>query len=169
MKIRTDKAIIVLLSAVFAVTVALTAYLIADENEREEERIPTATFDSAVSLDTSETELLTRFVAAEGEGQPFLCKVCIAAVVINRIEDENFPSALVNVVFDKNDFRSVHENTLGEKRGEREMYVADKAVETALTGQDPTSGALYFAFSEDKEAKIPEKVLFAAGDMVFWK
>lgn len=92
------------------------------------------------SLTDKEMEMLARLVYAEGHGESFEGQVAIAAVVLNRLENDKFPHDLNGVIFEKNAFSVV-------KNGQLPRTVDDtarKAVKEAMSGNDPSLGAIYF-------------------------
>lgn len=84
--------------------------------------------------------LLAHLVQAEAGNQPFLGKVAVAAVALNRLKHPGFPKTLRGVIFQPGQFDSVSNGTF--------FQVPDRgalaAAEMALAGWDPTGGALYF-------------------------
>lgn len=124
--------------------------------------------DARAALSDAERLLLCRFVCAECEGEPFVCKVSAAAVIINRIESEYYPGCCANVIFDAGAFSCVSDGTISDKRSESEMRSAMRAIGLAEGGEDPTSGACSLGHvGEGFRGALPEKITFEAGNMVF--
>ncbi|MGD8191185.1 cell wall hydrolase [Brevibacillus ginsengisoli] len=96
--------------------------------------------EQAVPLSKAEQDELARLVYAEGRGERMEGQVAIAAVVLNRMKDPQFPNELHSVIFQKNAFSSVHGGKLTSQSDDN----AHKAVAAAISGQDPTRGSLYF-------------------------
>lgn len=84
--------------------------------------------------------MLAHLIHAEAGNQPFLGQVAVGAVVLNRLENPSFPKTLRGVIFEPGAFESVGNGTY-YGRPNSENYRAAKA---ALSGWDPTNGALYF-------------------------
>ncbi len=122
----------------------------------------------AVVLTQAEKSLLAQLVSAECQGEPYLCRVAAAAVVLNRVEHAGFPDTVVNVIFSVGAFASVEQGKIGQGPPETEMDMAIsmEAVRQAACGEDPTGGALYFAGENDPRA-TGIAVTFCAGGMVF--
>lgn len=114
----------------------------------------------------AEIALLSRFVSAECRGEPYICRVAAAAVVLNRIKSEGFPNTAEKVIFSAGAFTSVENNTLGQDVGVGDLDLSVQAVRQAVSGEDPTSGALYFAGETDSNISV-SNVSFRAGGMVF--
>lgn len=87
-----------------------------------------------------EKELLARAVYSEARGEQFQGKVAVAAVIINRVEDPDFPGNVAGVIYQPQAFTAVSDGQFWLEP-DREAY---QAVEEALKGQDPSRGALYY-------------------------
>ena len=90
--------------------------------------------------DEKEMELLARAVYSEARGETFEGQVAVAAVILNRLEDRDFPNTIAGVIFQPWAFTAVADGQF--------WYTPNKtsfeAVETALEGEDPSEGALYY-------------------------
>lgn len=84
--------------------------------------------------------LLAAIIESEAAGEPYLGKVAVGAVIINRVENAQFPNTLGGVIFQPGAFESVANGQFGRE------ITADsrRAARDALLGQDPTGNALYF-------------------------
>jgi spore germination cell wall hydrolase CwlJ-like protein len=87
-----------------------------------------------------EIDLLTRAVYSEARGEQFQGQVAIAAVIINRVEDSDFPDSISGVIFEPQAFTAVSDGQFWLEP-DRNAY---RAVEEALEGKDPSGGALYY-------------------------
>ena len=120
------------------------------------------------ALSEAERTLLCRFICAECEGEPFLCRVAAAAVIFNRMDSEYYPSSLANVIFDAGAFSSVSEGTVALEHSDADMRSALRAVRLAQKGEAPTSGALCLGHTgEDLSGPLPSEITLSAGGMVF--
>lgn len=54
---------------------------------------------SAASYNESETYLLGRLVHGEARGEPYVGKVAVAAVVLNRVKSPSFPNTISGVIY----------------------------------------------------------------------
>lgn len=85
---------------------------------------------------------LARIVHAEAEGEPFLGKVAVGAVIVNRTKTPNFPKTVKEVIFQPGQFTPVANGRL------ESIKIIDidsiEAAKLALDGVDPTGGALFF-------------------------
>ncbi len=121
-------------------------------------------------MSEADTALLIHLVANEAGGFPYMTQVCFAAMVLNRVEDPYFPHGVRGVVFESGDFSSVLSGkvtgTLPEGfKNSRKFRIAKKAVEEAMSGQDPTNGALYFSTTTGGKSDFTPS--FECGGMSF--
>lgn len=84
---------------------------------------------------------LARIIAAEAEAEPYIGKVAVAAVILNRVQSPEFPKTVAGVIFKSGEFESVSNGRYNT------MVITDsdiKAAQEAYNGWDPTYGALFF-------------------------
>ena len=88
--------------------------------------------------------LLARIIHAEARGESFEGKVAVGAVVLNRIRSPHFPKTISDVIFQKNNrvyqFSPVGDGSFNLEPDETSLEAALQA----LSGKDPTGGALFF-------------------------
>ena len=91
-----------------------------------------------------ELMLLARIIHAEARGESFEGKVAVGAVVLNRIRSPHFPKTISDVIFQKNNrvyqFSPVGDGSFNLEPDETSLEAALQA----LSGKDPTGGALFF-------------------------
>ncbi|WP_198409576.1 cell wall hydrolase [Limnochorda pilosa] len=85
-------------------------------------------------------DTLARLVHAESEGEPFVGRVAVAAVVLNRVRHSRFPGTIAGVVFQPGAFEPVANGRIWEEPDR----LSRQATKAALDGWDPTGGAIYF-------------------------
>ncbi|MDI6870045.1 MAG: cell wall hydrolase [Bacillota bacterium] len=85
--------------------------------------------------------LLARLVTAEAGNEPLEGQVGVAAVVVNRIRHPGFPKTITAVIREPGQFKAVE---LGRLQSVVPGPTALAAVDRALSGEDPTNGALFF-------------------------
>lgn len=104
--------------------------------------------DKELKYDLSEEDLeaLLRIVEAEAGGEDEEGKLLVANVVLNRVESEDFPDTVKEVVFQRDNgvtqFSPVRNGRYWEVEISDETL---EAVQRALEGEDISQGALYFA------------------------
>ena len=89
---------------------------------------------------STEVYLLARTIYAEGRGEPYTGQVAIGAVVLNRVRNDAFPNTITGVVYQKHAFTAVTDGQINLTPNETAM----RAARDALSGWDPTGGALYY-------------------------
>jgi len=105
-------------------------------------RIPSANTPSRSGGSYSQEDLywLARAVYGEARGESYTGQVAVAAVILNRVEDKDFPNTVKGVIFEPLAFTCV---------ADKQIYLepnntAIKAARAALEGADPSGGALYY-------------------------
>lgn len=84
--------------------------------------------------------LLARLISAEARGEPYLGQVAVGAVVLNRIDHPSFPNSLSGVIYQSGAFSCLND-------GQFDQPISDsayRAAREALSGSDPTGGAIYY-------------------------
>lgn len=94
--------------------------------------------DTGVS--DAELYLLARTIYGEGRGEPYTGQVAIGAVVLNRVRSPQFPNTISGVVYQRHAFTAVSDGQINLTPDDKAM----KAARDALSGWDPTGGALYY-------------------------
>ena len=95
---------------------------------------------SAAAYNESETYLLGRLVHGEARGEPYVGKVAVAAVVLNRVRSSSFPNTIAGVIYQTGAFDAVADRQINLTPNEQSR----RAARDALNGWDPTSGCLYY-------------------------
>lgn len=106
-------------------------------DQTKEERELTSWRDD---FSASDLDLLARVVRAEAQGEPYDGQVAVAAVILNRVNDPNFPNTIAGVVYEPLAFSVVSNGQVNKPADES----AVQAAHCALNGLDPSGGALYF-------------------------
>lgn len=84
--------------------------------------------------------LLAKIIHAEAGAEPYVGKVAVGGVVLNRVQNSRFPQSIAGVVYQPHAFESVS-NGIVNRPASKE---SQKAARDALNGWDPSGGALYF-------------------------
>lgn len=85
-------------------------------------------------------QLLAQLAYSEARGEPFWGQVAVAAVALNRLKHEDFPNSIYEIVFQPRQFEVVANGTIYLTPNN----LAYQAALSALDGEDPTEGALFF-------------------------
>lgn len=83
---------------------------------------------------------LARIIYGEARGEPYIGQVAVGAVVLNRVEHPSFPNSIAGVIFQPGAFDAVSDGQYWLNPDAE----AAKAARDALSGWDPTWGALYY-------------------------
>ena len=100
----------------------------------------TTSSNSSTSTNSSNLNLLARVVYGEARGEPYTGQVAVAAVVLNRVNNSNFPNTIAGVVYQSGAFTAVSDGQINLTPNDTAM----KAAQDALNGWDPTYGAIYY-------------------------
>ena len=92
------------------------------------------------SYTQQELMLLARVIHAEAAGEPYLGKVAVGAVVLNRVRSYIFPDTVEGVVYEPWQFSCVGNWMFNSYPGQESI----DAAKDALAGWDPTGGALIY-------------------------
>lgn len=84
--------------------------------------------------------LLASIIESEAAGEPYVGKLAVGAVILNRVASPMFPDTLAGVIFQPGAFESVRNGQFGRPASAQSR----RAAREALAGKDPTGGALYF-------------------------
>lgn len=107
-----------------------------------------------VNLTDEDYEVLLRIVEAEAGGEDIEGKMLVAGVVLNRVEHEDFPDTVTEVVFQRNNGVTQFSPVNGGRYYTVTVSEETKeAVERVLAGEDISEGALYFAARKYANAK----------------
>ncbi|MBO8137114.1 MAG: spore cortex-lytic enzyme [Desulfotomaculum sp.] len=99
-----------------------------------------ATNASRTDINQGDLWLLSKVVMGEAADEPYIGKVAVAAVILNRVESPKFPDTLAGVVYQPLAFESVNNGQYNREVSDEAL----KAARDAMNGWDPTGGALYF-------------------------
>lgn len=95
---------------------------------------------SGSSNTSNEVYLLARAVYGESRGEPYTGMVAVAAVILNRVDDANFPNTISGVIYQPGAFDVVSDGQINLSPDE----TAVRAARDAMAGWDPTNGCLYY-------------------------
>ena len=97
--------------------------------------------DAFADYTESDYNVLLRIVQAEAGGCDMKGKILVANVILNRVESDEFPDTITDVVYEKRQFSPVSNGSINRCKVEEETV---EAVDRALAGEDYSEGALYF-------------------------
>jgi N-acetylmuramoyl-L-alanine amidase len=88
----------------------------------------------------NDVKLLANAVYGEARGESYIGQVAIAAVILNRLENPNFPKTIPGIIFQPGAFTAVSDGQIWLTPNKQ----AKRAVYDALNGYDPSNGAIYY-------------------------
>ena len=129
---------------------------------------PSAESPSQFAYTNADLDLLSRLICAEAQGESYQAKVAIGAVVINRVESGLFSNTVSGVINQRINgyyqFTPVANGWIEKPANEDSL----KAAKEALSGSDPTNGALwYYDDSSTNAFMLAKKVAVKIDHMVF--
>ena len=89
---------------------------------------------------SSDVYLLAKCVYAESRGEPYAGQVAVAAVILNRVKNPNFPNTISGVVYQPWAFTAVSDGQINLEPNQ----TAYNAAKDAMNGWDPTYGCIYY-------------------------
>ena len=122
---------------------------------------------------TDEEEyLLAKLAMAEAEGEDLKGKAFVMLVVLNRVNDDEFPDTIKEVIFQESDgtyqFSPIGDGRFFKQEPNDECY---EALELVKTGYDESKGALYFTSIKEQSTWHSRNLdfLFEHGGHLFYK
>ncbi|RUS48230.1 spore cortex-lytic enzyme [Cohnella sp. AR92] len=100
-------------------------------------------------ISAADMKIMANAVYGESRGEPYEGQVAVAAVILNRVKDSQFPNTVNGVIFQPGAFTAVADGQIYLEPNES----AYKAVKDALSGWDPTDGCLYYFNPETATSK----------------
>ncbi|MDD4238250.1 MAG: LysM peptidoglycan-binding domain-containing protein [Desulfotomaculaceae bacterium] len=91
-----------------------------------------------------EVDLLARLITAEADAEPYVGKLAVGAVVLNRTRDANFPKSIYEVIYQYDRGTYQFEPVMNGWIERSATPDSIRAAKATLNGWDPTNGAVYF-------------------------
>lgn len=125
---------------------------------------------AVIKYTNEEFDLLARLITAEATGQPYNAMVGIGGVVVNRVQSKEWPNSIDKVINhvagEYYQFTPVKNGYINKPASD----IAKKAAKAALTGSDPSKGAMFYFDDSATNAWLWSKPQTAyIGNMVFVK
>ena len=98
------------------------------------------TSSSGAGSNQNDVYLLARCIHGEARGEPYVGKVAVAAVVLNRVRHSSFPNTIAGVIYQPRAFTAVDDGQINMAPDEESL----RAARDAINGWDPTYGAIYY-------------------------
>lgn len=91
-------------------------------------------------LSAADLELLAKAIYGEARGESYEGQVAIAAVILNRVKNPNFPNTINGVIYQPGAFTAITDGQFYLTPND----TAYKAAQDAAARWDPTGGAIYY-------------------------
>ena len=120
--------------------------------QEETSSAPTNTDSTASShpgISENDLKIMANAVYGESRGEPYRGQVAVAAVILNRVGDANFPNSVSGVIFQPGAFTAVADGQIWLTPNE----TSKRAVQDAVNGVDPTNGCTYYFNPETATSK----------------
>ena len=98
------------------------------------------TLNAISKSDFSDAELLAMVINGEARGESYEGQVAVGAVVLNRVRHPSFPDTIQGVIYQPGAFSAVKDGQINKSVTES----CKKAAIDALSGSDPSGGAVYY-------------------------
>ena len=120
---------------------------------------------SSSGVSNSDLYLLAKCVHAEARGESYVGQVAVAAVILNRVESNQFPNTISGVIYQPYAFTAVQDGQINLEPNQS----AYSAARDALNGWDPTYGCLYYYNAATATSKwiYTRKTVVTIGKHVF--
>ncbi|MCP8616720.1 spore cortex-lytic enzyme [Salirhabdus salicampi] len=111
-----------------------------NEEQGNEESPEPASQNIPNGYSQNDIRLMANAVHGEARGEPYVGKVAVAAVILNRVESATFPNTVSGVIFEPRAFTAVSDGQIWLTPDD----TARQAVIDAINGWDPSGDALYY-------------------------
>ena len=95
---------------------------------------------TANKVSNSDLYLLSCCIYGEARGESYIGKVAVGAVILNRVASSSFPNTISGVIYQNGAFTCVSDGQINLGTNDE----CTRAAQDALTGWDPSGGALYY-------------------------
>lgn len=92
------------------------------------------------TTNNTDLNLLSKLVYAEARGESYKGMVAVAATVLNRVANPNFPNTIAGVIYQSGAYTCVDDGQINLEPDSQ----SKKAAQDAINGWDPTSGCIYY-------------------------
>ena len=115
-----------------------------------------------------ESQMLMKLAMAEAEDQGVIGKAIVMNVVKNRVESDQFPNSIEEVIYQPKQFSPIEDGRYDAAVPDAECY---EALEWVLNYWDGSAGALYFEayYNENSWHRDNLTMLFQYDDLIFYK
>lgn len=94
----------------------------------------------STNANSNDIYLLAAAIHGEARGEPYIGKVAVGAVILNRVKHPDFPNTIAGVIYQPLAFTAVADGQINLAPDEESI----RAARDALNGWDPSYGAIYY-------------------------
>lgn len=134
------KAINIILAAIMLLPITLLFLPVLKKPAPVATRAAKAETSRGPAIPRSDIYLMAKVIEGEAANEPYSGKIAVGAVIINRMENPDFPKTVPDVVYQKDAFEAVTNGQYNRPLTEESFRAAQEAV----SGHDPTDGAIYY-------------------------
>lgn len=121
-----------------------------------------------IKYTASDLDMLSRLITAEAQGESYDAQVAVGAVAVNRVKHNLFPNSINAVINQRTNGNYEFTPVLNGNINRPASASAAKAALAALSGIDPTKGALFFYNGGTPAGlTLPQPVAIVIGNMTF--
>ena len=119
-------------------------------------------------FDSDEVYLLTKIAIAEAEGEDIEGKALVIRTVLNRVESDEFPDTIYDVIYQKKQFSPISDGRFNRVEPNEDCY---SALDMVVYGWDESEGCMYFENCRNKDNWLSRNLtfLFKHGSHRFYK
>ena len=99
---------------------------------------------SDLSISAGDVDMLAAIIECEAGGEPYVGKVAVGAVVLNRVKSSRFPNTIMGVLYQKRQFSPVGSGRFAVVLARGANATCYQAARDALAGQSPVGEKLFF-------------------------
>ncbi|MGI6150495.1 MAG: spore cortex-lytic enzyme [Christensenellales bacterium] len=101
---------------------------------------PSSSASSGKTGTSSDLYLMARCIYGEARGEPYMGKVAIGAVILNRVKSKDFPNTIAGVIYQPKAFSVVADGQINLTPDQECI----NAARDAMNGVDPTGGCVFY-------------------------
>ena len=113
------------------------------ENNEENTTEPEPTYDTSPPTSAEELEILACIIQCEAEGEPYIGKLAVGSVVLNRVASSSFPNTIMGVIYQEGQFSPVASGRMASRVAAGANSECRQAAQEVLNG-NITVPYLYF-------------------------
>lgn len=146
---------------------ALDATVATETEERKTtEYVDEGNLTGSMDWDSEDAYLLVKIAMAEAEGEGLEGKALVMLVVLNRVQSDEFPDSISEVIFQKGQFSPISNGRYDRVEPDQECY---EALDLVSEKWDESQGTLYFeSASASNWHRNNLKFLFQYGKHYFY-